>query len=170
MSTCHYLVVLVKRKERQECAVFEFVAERERRWDEVRNASSWAKQVFKDRHDLGSCNELNFVDGSMVILYDGKSPKKQLHSSYRGPFIISGKDDSHGKLYTLKQINGTPIPGTFYGDHLEPFVPRIGNLVTGNEEELALHQNIRAKRGFHKLPQRLRVDHITVDGIERNFD
>ncbi|KAI0998509.1 hypothetical protein K3495_g9686 [Podosphaera aphanis] len=91
----------------------------------------------------------------MVMLYDGKSAKKQLHPSYQGPFIVSGKCGSHGKSYTLKQINGTPIPGTFYGDHLNPFVPRIGHLVTGNEEETALHQNIRAKKGFHKLPQRL---------------
>ncbi|KAI0998508.1 hypothetical protein K3495_g9687 [Podosphaera aphanis] len=43
MNTSHYPMALVKRKEEQECAVFEFVAERERRWDEVRNAFSWAK-------------------------------------------------------------------------------------------------------------------------------
>ncbi|KAI0993777.1 hypothetical protein K3495_g14407 [Podosphaera aphanis] len=127
-----------------------------------------------EKHTLSSPQNqvitMGTADGSMVMLYDGKSAKKQLHPSYRGPFIVSGKGGSHGKSYTLKQINGTPIPGTFYGDHLKPFVPRIGHLVTGNEEEIALHQNIRAKKGFHKLPQRLRVDHITVDGMERKFE
>ncbi|POS81910.1 hypothetical protein EPUL_006021, partial [Erysiphe pulchra] len=155
MKHSNYLIALAKEREEQENAVFGFIAKRERCWDQVRNASSWAKQVSKDRHDMGIRKELNFTDGTMVMLYDGKSAKKQLHPSYRGPFIISGKGGSHGKSYTLKQINGTPIPGTFYGDHLKPFVPRTGHLITSNEEELSLHQNIRAKKGFHKLPQRL---------------
>ncbi|POS86333.1 hypothetical protein EPUL_002151 [Erysiphe pulchra] len=170
MKHSSYLIALAKEREEQENAVFRFIAKRERCWDEVPNASSWAKQVFKDRHDTGIQKELNFTDGTMVMLFDGKSAKKQLHPSYRGPFIISEKGGSHGKSYTLKQINGTPIPGTFYGDHLKPFVPRTGHLITSNEEELSLHQNIRAKKGFHKLPQRLRVDQITVDGDEREFE
>ncbi|RKF61429.1 hypothetical protein OnM2_042034 [Erysiphe neolycopersici] len=149
---------LAKERKEQENAIFDFISKRERCWEEVRNASSWAKQVFKDRHDLGIRKELNFSDGSM------------LHPSYRGPFVISGKGGSHGKSYTLKQINGTPIPGTFYGDHLKSFVPRTGHLITSNEEEIALHQNIRAKKRFHKLPQRLRVDQTTVNGDEREFD
>lgn len=60
-----------------------FVAERERRWEEVRYSSSWAKKVYKERHDMGIRKELVFADGSMVMLYDGKSAKKQLHPSYR---------------------------------------------------------------------------------------
>lgn len=170
MKCSNYLIALAKERKEQENAIFDFISKRERCWEEVRNASSWAKQVSKDRHDLGIRKELNFIDGSMVMLYDGKSAKKQLHPSYRGPFVISGKGGSHGKSYTLKQINGTPIPGTFYGDHLKPFVPRTGHLITSNEEEIALHQNIRAKKGFHKLPQRLRVDQITVNGDEKEFD
>ncbi|KHJ30086.1 hypothetical protein EV44_g5595 [Erysiphe necator] len=138
MKCSNYLIALAKERKEQENAIFDFISKRERCWEEVRNASSWAKQVSKDRHDLGIRKELNFIDGSMVMLYDGKSAKKQLHPSYRGPFVISGKGGSHGKLYTLKQINGTPIPGTFYGDHLKPFVPRTGHLITSNEEEITL--------------------------------
>lgn len=59
-----------------EFAVLKFMAERERRWDEVRNASSWAKIFYKQLHDLGILKELNFVNGSLVMLYDGISAKK----------------------------------------------------------------------------------------------
>ncbi|KAI0995067.1 hypothetical protein K3495_g13113 [Podosphaera aphanis] len=169
MKSSNILETLNRNREEQEHSVLQFVAERERRRDEVRNASSWAKQVYKERHDMGIRKELNFADGSMVMLYDGKSAKKQLHPSYRGPFVVSGKGGSHGISYTLKQINGTPISGTFYGDHLKPFVPRTGHLVTSNEEKLAHYQNIRARRGFHKLPQRLRADRITVDGFRKEL-
>lgn len=81
-----------------------------------------------------------------------------------------GKGSPHGKSYNIKQINGTPIPGTFYGDRLKPFLPQTGHLIISNEEKLALHQKIRNKKELHKLPHRLRVDQITADGVKREFE
>ncbi|RKF63010.1 hypothetical protein OnM2_028073, partial [Erysiphe neolycopersici] len=70
MKHSSYLIALAKERVKQENAIFNFIAKRERCWDELRYASSWAKQVFKDRHNLGIRKELNFSDGIMVMLYD----------------------------------------------------------------------------------------------------
>ncbi len=69
------------------------------------------------------------------MLYDSKSAKKTLHPSYRGPFVVTGFGGSHGRSYTLRQINGEAIPRIYYADHLKLFKFRQGHLVTGTKEQ-----------------------------------
>ena len=90
---------------------------------------------MKDRHDLGIKGRGHlFNPRDLVMLYDGKSAKKKMHPAYRGPFVIISPGGFYGKLYHLRQVNGTAIPRSFYGDHLKPFKLRTGYLVTGYEQ------------------------------------
>ncbi|KAI0994590.1 hypothetical protein K3495_g13592 [Podosphaera aphanis] len=128
-----------------------FVQNREVVRDLVIAKTSWRKQVQKERHDRG-VREQTFKPGDYVMLYDGKSAKKKLHPAYRGPFVVAGHGGCHGKSYLLRQVNGKPIPRTYYGDHLKLFKLREGHLVTGREGRVPFYQNLRAGTANHKLP------------------
>jgi hypothetical protein len=123
---------------------------------QVIEQTSWRKRVLKDRHDLGVRGQGSFSPGDLVMLYDAKSAKKKMHPAYRGPFVIVGPGGFHGKSYHLRQVNGTAIPRSFYGDHLKPFKLRTGYLVTGFEQQLPTYQNLRAGKARHRLPKSVR--------------
>ncbi len=73
------------------------------------------------------------------MLYNTKSTKKKLYSSYRGPFIITRFSSSHSRSYTLQQINSEAIPRIYYGDYLKLFKLRKGYLVTGTKEQFPVY-------------------------------
>ena len=136
--------------------VFDFIVNRQEVRTRVAEASNAAKVVQKERHDMG-VRTYSFEPGQMVMLYDTKSAKKKLHPAYRGPFIVTGFGGSHDRSYTLSQVNGVPIPRTYYGDHLKPFKLREGYLQTQYEEFIKSYQNIRAGRSTFKVPRGGRV-------------
>jgi hypothetical protein len=82
-----------------------------------------------------------------------ESAKKKLHPVYRGPFVIAGFARSQGKSYILRQVNGDPIPRSYYRDHLKPFTLRTGYLRTKNKERILPYQNLRAGRATYRLPK-----------------
>ena len=64
--------------------------------------------------------------GDMVMLFQKDVGK--LQPRWRGPFRINGYGGSHGVSFTLQQLNGRGIRGTFHGDHLKTFQPRTDYL------------------------------------------
>lgn len=86
------------------------------------------------------------------MLYDHRSAKKKLRPSWRGTFIVTGHGGTHSRSYTLRQIDGTPIPRTYHRDQLKLFKLREGRLVTGKELSLPTYQNIRLGRARVRLP------------------
>ncbi|POS82446.1 hypothetical protein EPUL_006526, partial [Erysiphe pulchra] len=65
MRRTNYIEAISQNSKNHEFAVLQFIADREHRWDEVRNKSSWVKQVYKERHDLVIRKELSFENGSL---------------------------------------------------------------------------------------------------------
>ena len=51
-----------------------------------------------------------------------------------------------GLSFTLRQLSGRRIKGTFHGDHLKLFVPRSGHLAGLNDLPTHFVQNIRHTR------------------------
>jgi hypothetical protein len=94
-----------------------------------------------------------FNPKDLVILYDSKLAKKKMHPAYKGPFVVISPGGFHSKSYHLRQVNGTLIPRSFYGDHLKPFKLRTSYLVTGYKQQLPMYQKLRARRAKHKLPK-----------------
>ena len=86
------------------------------------------------------------------MLCDHRSSKKKLRPSWRGPFIVTGHGGTHSRSYTLRQIDGTPIPRTYHRDQLKLFKLREGRLVTGKELSLPTCQNIRLGKARVRLP------------------
>ena len=80
------------------------------------------------------------------MLCDHRSSKKKLRPSWRGPFIVTGHGGTHSRSYTLRQIDGTPIPRTYHIDQPKLFKLREGRLVTGKELSLPTCQNIRLEQ------------------------
>jgi hypothetical protein len=136
-------------------AVFQFMVKRIDIHTEVNQKSGHTKALQKERYDKGVV-ERNYKVGNYVMLYDKKSAKKKLHAAYRGPFIVTGFAGDHGKSYTLRQIDSTPIPRSYSGDQLKLFKPRTDHLVTKHDESLKLFQNIRAGKANCRLPRELR--------------
>ncbi|KAI0991699.1 hypothetical protein K3495_g16488, partial [Podosphaera aphanis] len=133
--------------------VIDFVVKRE----EIRRAtlvrSDRQKDRAKDRHDLGVRAEHSYSPGDSVMLWDAKTAGKKLRPAWRGPFIVTGYGGDLGRSYTLRQVDGTPIPRHYYGDHLKPFRLREGYLITREEEEIPAYQNIRLGKAAFKLPK-----------------
>jgi hypothetical protein len=92
------------------------------------------------------------------MLYDGKSAKKKLHPAYRGPFVIAGFAGSQGKSYTLRQVNGNPIPRSYYRDHLKPFTLRTRYLYIKNKKRILPYQNLYTGQVIYKLPKNIILD------------
>ena len=84
--------------------------------------------------------------GDLAMLYQKNTGK--LQARWRGPFRVSGYGGTHGTSFTLKQLNGRGIKGTFHGDHLKTFIPRQGHLTEEGLPPLPLpqQQTIRHRR------------------------
>ena len=125
--------------------------------EEIRQAalarSDRQKDRAKDRHNLGVRTEHVYSPGSLVMLWDAKAAGKKLRPAWRGPFVITGYGGNMERSYTLRQVNGLPIPRHYYGDHLKPFRLREGYLITCEEEEIPVYQNLRLGNVSFKLPK-----------------
>lgn len=124
---------------------------------EVCKDSDFQRQKLKEHHDMRFQGGMKtFTLGASVMLYDHTTAAQKLRPSWRGPFVISGSGGDHGRSYTLRQINGTPIPCHVHIDQLKPFYLRNSYMVTGDEERLSVYQNIRGGTASHSLPPELR--------------
>jgi hypothetical protein len=126
--------------------VYEFIEGRRVVQLDVKTNSDLVKLKQKEIHDLG-VKHYAFEPGDLVILYDHGSANKKLHPAYRGPFEIADYSGDYGKSFKLQQLDGTPIPRTFYGDSLKLFKPRTGHLISKSDKDLIQYQNIRSRKG-----------------------
>ncbi|KAK6585464.1 hypothetical protein PZA11_002191 [Diplocarpon coronariae] len=136
--------------------VVDYMVKRQEIREVVDARSDLARQRTKERHDLGVHPDKTLVPGQLVMLFDERQSGKKLRAAWRGPFVIVGYAGEMGRSYTLRQIDGTNIRGHFYGDHLKAFRLREGYLVTSNEQELPVFQNIRLGNAAFKLPKAVR--------------
>ena len=113
----------------------------------VRDRSAAKKIHDKQRYDRGVRHHEPYKIGDLVLVYDEATAKQKLHESHRGPFRITGFGSERLYLYTLEQLDGTPLKRTFFGDQLRLLVLRSGHLVTGEEAVLRSYQNLRAAKG-----------------------
>lgn len=107
-----------------------------------------------ERYNKG-VRQVTFKTGDLVMLHQEKRGK--LDPSWRGPFVIAGYG-LHGVSYTIKQINGRKIAGTFHGDHLILFMPRGGHLASDRDPQFPTKQTIRK-------PVRAKKKKLTVPSI-----
>ena len=111
--------------------------------DAVNAASQHQKEAMAVRYNKG-IKQTTHHPGDLVMLYQEHSGK--LQPRWRGPFRISGYAGTHGLSFSLQQLNGRPIRGSFHGDHLKRFVPRSGYLSSPDDIQLLQTQTIRARR------------------------
>lgn len=114
--------------------------------EEAWTASKRQKVLLKQRYDRG-VRRASFTPGQLAMFYDPKSAKRKLRPAWRGPFVITGFGGNHEHSYTLRQIDGSPIPRTFHGDHLKALRLREGSLGAPNES-LQTSYVVRAFLGF----------------------
>ena len=98
------------------------------------DAARYNKRVTETTHHLGD----------LVMLYQKDAGK--LEARWKGPFRIKEYGGTHGRSFTLQQIDGSRIRGTFHGDYLKKFVPRTGYLASPVPSSLPQHQTIRRSR------------------------
>ncbi|CAD6500186.1 BgTH12-04289 [Blumeria graminis f. sp. triticale] len=133
--------------------VIDFILNREetRRTALIRSDSQ--KDRAKDRHNLGVRAGHVYVPGSLVMLWDAKAAGKKLRPAWRGPFVVVGYGGDMERSFILRQVDGSRIPRHYYGDHLKPFRLREGYLITQEEEEIPVYQNLRLGNAAFKLPK-----------------
>ncbi|KAI0996284.1 hypothetical protein K3495_g11896 [Podosphaera aphanis] len=120
---------------------------------ETLGRSDGRKDLKAQIHDIGVRATQEYNPGDLVMLFDHREAGKKLRPSWRGPFVVVGLGGEMGKLYCLRQIEGTPIPRHYHGDALKPFGLREGYLVSKREERLLIVQNIRLGTAAFKLPK-----------------
>jgi len=108
--------------------------------DVVTELSKQQKLRMAARYDRG-VRQVSHNFGDLVMLWQKDVGK--LQARWRGPFKISGHRGTHGRSFTLEQLNGRRIKGTFHGDHLKTFVPRTGYLADPNPDPVPQKQSIR---------------------------
>ena len=109
--------------------------------DVVTEITMRKQEIEAYKYNKGITETVHHI-GDLVMLYQKDVGK--LQPRWRGPFRISGYGGSHGVSFTLRQLNGRGIKGTFHGDHLRTFKPRTGYLSTPTP--LQQQQSIRAPR------------------------
>ncbi|POS82013.1 hypothetical protein EPUL_006779, partial [Erysiphe pulchra] len=115
------------------CKAIDFILSRTQKRRKVLDASDLAKDKSAQKHDLGIRVNHKFNPGNLVMLYDHRESGKKLRATWRGPFIITGFGGDTGRSYTLRQINGKPIPRHYHGDSIKPFRLREGYIATNKE-------------------------------------
>ena len=111
--------------------------------DLVTETTRRRKEQEAFRYNKGVTETLHHL-GDLVMLYQKHTGK--LEPRWRGPFRIFDYGGSHGKSFTLQQLNGREIRGSFHGDHLKKFVPRCGYLADPTLPSLPQQQPIRRPR------------------------
>lgn len=115
--------------------------------DRISQLSAKKKEEEAIRYNRGVRVAL-FTTGTLVMLYQKDTGK--LQPRWRGPFQIHGFSSDRKITYTLVQLNGKKIRGTFHGDHLKQFVPREGHLASSQEYRPPGNQALRQPRGKKK--------------------
>ena len=114
--------------------------------DRVKQLTIAHQEKTSRRYDRGIRVALHQI-GDLVMLWQNPDQVPKLGNRWRGPFQISGYGGTHGRTFTLKQLNGSKIRGTFHGDHLKTFVPRLGYLADpATDATLPLQQTIRRSK------------------------
>jgi hypothetical protein len=124
-------------------AVHTYLRHRAEVHDVVSSRSKEQKEEMALRYNKGVKRVVHHL-GDLVMLYQERTRK--LQPRWRGPFRISGYGGSHGVSFTLIQLNGRGIKGTFHGDHLRRFVPRTGYLAGLSPPSFLPQQTIRERR------------------------
>jgi hypothetical protein len=131
-------------KQRHVHMVSQYVRYRAERHDSVATLSRLQKEIDAARYNKGVTRTVHHID-DLVMVYQKDTGK--LQPRWRGPFKISGYGGSHGASFTLRQINGRGIKGTFHGDHLKPFKPRTGYLAAADQHlQILPEQLLRVPR------------------------
>lgn len=137
--------------------VVEYMLKRRQVQEKALERSDWYKDRAAQFHDLGVRAPCEYNPADLVMLYDHQQAGKKLRPIWRGPFVVTGLGEDMGKSYSLRQVYGTPIPRSYYGDSLKRFRLREGYLVTREEEGLPVFQNTRLGRSAFRLPKNLRT-------------
>ena len=112
--------------------------------DKVNEASKIQKMEMAARYNRG-VKQTRHNYGDLVMLWQKDTGK--LKPRWKGPFRIRGYGGSHETSFTLEQVDGTRIQGSFYGDHLKQFLLRTGYLADPAGDEILLQkQNIRRSK------------------------
>ena len=111
--------------------VGQYVQYRAEMYDSIAQASRQKKEAEAVRYDKGLNKVIHHI-GNLVMVYQKGVAK--LQPRWRGPFRIKGYGGSHGVSFTLQQLNGRGIRGTFHGDHLKEYRPRTGYLATVDQQ------------------------------------
>jgi hypothetical protein len=102
---------------------------------DVKSNSDLTKIKQKEAYDLG-VKYYQFKLTDLVMLYNHSVASKKLHPAYCSPFKIIDFSRDFRKSFKLKQLEGTPIPCTFYRDSLKLFQPRKGYLISKSDKTL----------------------------------
>ncbi len=129
-------------------AVRAYISYRAETYDMIRQRREQHKDAMKTRYDRG-VKPVTFAVGDLVMLYQEGVGK--LQPRWRGPFKVSGYG-GHGVSFTIQQVNGRKVKGTFHGDQLKQFVPRSGYLAPPTPLILPAQQTIRRPRRKEKHP------------------
>ena len=124
--------------------VLQYISYRSELHDQVSQLSIARKEQEASRHDRGLKHQDVFATGDLVMLYQKNTGK--LQPRWRGPFAINGFGSERMLSYTIRQLNGRLIKGTFHGNHLKRFTPRTGHLQKPSDTSFLQHQNIRQRR------------------------
>ncbi len=119
--------------------VREYLRHRAEVHDVVTRASNRGKDEEAARYDRGIQQVVHHIKDLVMVF---QKDTRKLEPRWRGPFTINGYGGSHGRSFTLMQINNRRIRGTFHGDHLNRFTPRSGYL-TKHTPPLPPQQTIR---------------------------
>lgn len=111
--------------------------------DAVAQASRRQKEAEARKYDKGVRRAVHEIGGTVMLFQKGTG---KLQPRWRGPFKISNYGGSHGTSFTLKQLNGRGIKGTFHGDDLKAFIPRTGYLKGTPGAPTPNYQTIRAPK------------------------
>ena len=123
--------------------VSQYIRYRAEKHDSVVTLSRLQKEADAARYDRGITRTIHHID-DLVMVYQKNTGK--LQPRWRGPFKISGYGGSHGVSFTLKQLNGRGIKGTFHGDHLKLFRARTDYSADTASIPLPDQQTIRPPR------------------------
>lgn len=129
--------------DQHQAMVRKFISYRAQLHDTIQSRSNQRKDLERARFNRGIIQH-EFASGDLVMLFQKTSGK--LQPRWRGPFYVEGFGGSHGTSYTIRQINGRKIKGTFHGNHLKEFVVRTGRLANPSDIPLPSFQTIRERR------------------------
>lgn len=151
LVSVHQCVESIRQPVVHVAAVRSYIQYRAETYDMIKARREAHKDSMKARYDRG-VRPVAFSTGDLVFLHQERSNK--LEPRWRGPFKISGVG-VHGVSYTIQQVNGRKIKGTFHGDHLKAFKRRTGHLSDTDAfptPVLPVQQTIRRSRKQAQRP------------------